>query len=722
MLVACAGLLLAGAAMAQDDLNPPAKAEDLLRVVRNDWQRVENWFERSPERFRDWMALLQRAALLAQWQKAPAIEPAVVRDLEFNFKRYIDYINDPRYTQFVASYSEWQKAAVRESIQRMASDIRRQAASTPTASSTPSFYRQRIGTALREVQVALIPFTRQGAKDWRRFLRWDTLEQLSTGNDPLPLETLQEQQVILRNGYVVWDVEAMRNLQLAIDAAAIQAAVDAEPDYAAARREQFLQLADAVAAFAKSPTNENRLAIGPPLFWLRTHGELRTIAPNLVPLVSIPNFRYETNAQVIERDVNQHLDETLDVNDYYNGTSVVGRAKFSANLKAQLMPSTRRALWALRMDGSTVSNNSASGQGVRLNTTGNTKVSATKTIAMDASGMKSQPAVASADSSIDYSNVDASSWGGYQNEALNRVYGSQGSAERQAEQRTESYIMQRLDRDGSRYVSDYNVKYQENFVYPRARQLAWPHQFQTWSTSEQIVMDLLDGPLDSLGASSPAPASPFEADAFVKSHVTAFDAYGWRKLAGKKLTVTELRQILVDLGMQEDAAKPEPGAEEVSAAVAAERAARTLSFPKLKPIEFTLGNGLLTGVSHLEGFSAEGQDYDPMTVKFSYRLSKVENGVEIKRESLQAWPASFDPGSGQRLSGPQLVVRKLLVNVLSDALPERSVITHVSGGLGDAMPIKQFANLGEWLILGMSIPQPAESESKPVARVPTPRK
>src|SRR4051812_23841125 len=109
-LIACLALFVAAPLLAQND--EPAKAEDLLRVARTDFQRLENWFQRSPERFRDWMLLLQRAALLAQWEKAPAVEPAVLRDLDANFRRYVDYINDPRYSQFVLSFGEWRQAAV----------------------------------------------------------------------------------------------------------------------------------------------------------------------------------------------------------------------------------------------------------------------------------------------------------------------------------------------------------------------------------------------------------------------------------------------------------------------------------------------------------------------------------------------------------------------------------------------------------------------------------
>ena len=113
---------------------------------------------------------------------------------------------------------------------------------------------------------------------------------------------------------------------------------------------------------------------------------------------------------------------------------------------------------------------------------------------------------------------------------------------------------------------------------------------------------------------------------------------------------------------------------------------------------------MLTGIAHLDGFSSDGSDYDPMTVKFTYRLTGGPGGIDIMRESLEAWPATFVPGSGQRLSGPQLTVRKLLVNVLKDALPEKTKLTHVSGGLGEDMPITNFANLGEWLCIGMSLP------------------
>ena len=93
-----------------------------------------------------------------------------------------------------------------------------------------------------------------------------------------------------------------------------------------------------------------------------------------------------------------------------------------------------------------------------------------------------------------------------------------------------------------------------------------------------------------------------------------------------------------------------------------------------------------------------------MEVRFTYKLSGGPEGLVLDRETLEAWPADFVSGSGKRLSGPQLVVRRLLVNVLSDALPQHAIVTHINGGLGDEMPVQHVAALGEWLVIGLLLP------------------
>ncbi|HUT58736.1 MAG TPA: hypothetical protein VNA25_12895 [Phycisphaerae bacterium] len=644
--------------------NPCAGATNAVGRLRSALQEMHRWVDDSPHG-KGWRAHLRSQQLQSQLAKGPKADPEAVRQILDRYSSGAPGLELPQFVKVRQALTRWLAELSPPSIDQLPARVRAaKSRFVPLTKAELRRARSRLLAALRRLDAELTAAGPDG-EDWKAYLRWDALQsELARGGDA-DLSKLDEAYYKYDSGHEGLDLVCFSDVRRALrDYLTAARALDVPQ-----LKDHYEALMDALADHLKSvhkvPTAEETAGIIDAVGWLRDARQADPLIREIRRCFSQPNLLAQLSADLVRAGVDRPVDDTSPVVDVILGTDVRGTGRTTGRLSAELVPNRRQAEIALVFRGMAESDTVGSNGPARIYSDGVTKLLARKTLRIDARGVQPAPATAEAQTSTTITGIGLVRGGGLvERVAWKRVCSQKAEADRIAGLHAEERINGRLNEEVTQTIrksKDKPVGRSSEFLGWRA----WfPGQFRLSTTRDVVRLVAVEASSSQLASPVPAPPLAGEPDLGIRLHESMVNNWSARALPGLILTEQRLQATAFEiLGRHLQELQPDEDGEPW-----------TISFAYRQPIFISFGDGefrlTIRGRSY-----AKGEDvYPAMDVTAKYRIEKTDQGPKAVRQGdLQAFPPGFVPGSGQRLSLREQLIRDLLQRRFEKILPKEIV-------------------------------------------------
>jgi hypothetical protein len=242
------------------------------------------------------------------------------------------------------------------------------------------------------------------------------------------------------------------------------------------------------------------------------------------------------------------------------------------------------------------------------------------------------------------------------------VYQSRSQAEAETEASALRLAKGRLDDLSQQEVARINDTLRRQIIYPLVTRGVWPRSVSSSANSQGLSIGVLQADWDQWGADSPAPTLNPSADASLQMHATLI------------------------------------------ASNDADQNAWSLTFSDERPVAVRFEDDQVRLTLRLREFTSEGTNYPGMEVHLVYGVRTGDGMLHFAQsQPLRSLPLGFVSGAGNRLTGPQQVMRNVLNRRLARmAVPEYLVRTLFPEGVFTRLTITQAEARQGWLLVTMS--------------------
>lgn len=306
---------------------------------------------------------------------------------------------------------------------------------------------------------------------------------------------------------------------------------------------RLAELAERRNDYSRQPSSEKAFEIGRTLSGLQNTGR-----PGQARVAAVRERYSGINARgcVSERFVNLFLER--DVNDqrmiqeYVLGNYTSGPAHTRGRITAQLIPDSQQAVLAIRLVGTTASNNNVAYSGpVTVYTSADTRINAHKRVLIDAHGVHPQPAQTQCATQVQIRDI-AASRRIIERIAWRRASRLQPQVEQAAAQRAELRTAENLDQQANGMLAQADKAFHEQVRAPLVRIGALP-AFTCSTTRNRLQISGLLANDVQLGAPSQPEMNPGH-DLAVCLHESLFSNLGETALGGKKLMDRDFLDVM----------------------------------------------------------------------------------------------------------------------------------------------------------------------------------
>ncbi len=159
---------------------------------------------------------------------------------------------------------------------------------------------------------------------------------------------------------------------------------------------QLESLAQRVRQLDDPPSSEDAAAISAMIDILSSSGQAADVVRSLRGTFSRPNVAILISERMIQRAIDQNVNQDRPVNDCILGTRVIGTANLNGTVTTTLLPSVGTARIQIALVGTIASNNIGYNRSVRLRTSGYGNVNASRTMTVNDSGVSFDPVIVDA--------------------------------------------------------------------------------------------------------------------------------------------------------------------------------------------------------------------------------------------------------------------------------------------------------------------------------------
>jgi len=606
-----------------------------------------------------------------------------------------------------------QPAKAQPEVARPWSDISRlarEAADAPGRGADGSLETDRsaILVDLERVDNVLLRNTQFG-KGWRSFLHIEQIRQLAQAQDAVDQPQLDACCRRMRSALVVWSHPTLKSLKASLDRYARDARILLDNDYDGNRTTCLRQLADRLDQLDSSPSPEDLRQLAELGGWLMQRGEATAVANALETVFLKPDFIVQLSNSALDSELRTPINEDFAVNATYVDTPVQGQANIQGMVKPQLSTVGSRAAIDLLLDAETIARTSGINSGVAVSTTGRASIRGIKRILIEPTGLQPLAAAANATAAVYFTNVNAGG-GRYGAQASSQVYGSRARAENETAAEAKNGAQARLDQMAQIQIDKINEPFRKNVLYPLVTRDAWPRSFKTVVKDGQLQVAAVNAGWNEFGPFDAPPGLDRSLDASLQVHVSGIERTARDMLAGRTVRGQEFGDLLSTASSPSNATTEdtEPSADAPSkpSHAAREKSADWwLIFDAQQPLSVEIDQGLVQIVMRLSEFHSEGKDFPAMKVKLAYRATLDGEVVRFVREgTLNVTPLDFVSNAGQRLTGPQHVMCKILSRRMQGVLAtEYELRSLFSDQAFSRLKLSDLdANHG-WLSIGMTL-------------------
>ncbi len=528
---------------------------------------------------------------------------------------------------------------------------------------------------------------------WHRYLEWETL--LNQLEQPTP--DLQQLNVVLQKLYA--DVDGVekgpyRELRAALHDFMNTSAVFRSPNMAQQYDKQLETIIEALEKYPQQQDVDTALVIGRGMGWLSDAGQASELVQAVRREYVRPNLYASVSARFAQVGGEESLDETIQLSDNILGTSLVGVARTTGNVRLALIPNQERAEFEIRLDGTALSENTGTNRGVVIYTSGRTTIAATKRISVDALGIHDEPASATCDTQTSITGI-CHRLRLVRNIAWNQANRQKSQAEAIANGRAAWRVQQQMDDRAEEMLGDGRTKFLKNFRNPLLRKNEFPQQMQLSTTSDRLLVTMLQANLFQLAAPSPPPEMDEHFDIAVRLHESFAGNFSEAMIGGFTLTDERLVEILEENNREvPDELKIDPSKDPWS-----------ITFARTQPIRLEVRDQKLKitirGREFSRGEQVVGAEMDIWAV---YNLERTPQGARLTREGEVQ--AEYPRGG---FENPAKIAVKTLMRKKFDALFKSELDGQglKLGGRFDKVGALKLGHLDAsqgWLSLGWSLP------------------
>lgn len=556
--------------------------------------------------------------------------------------------------------------------------------------------RRQLDDAVRDLDRLMAKWVRSNREAWQAYLRWEEMKTQLAAESP-DLKVLQA----ISDGYYQNHEglelprftavrEALRNY--------VNLTLFASNPKASEFYEKHLgELAKRLESYAAEPKADDAVLIGQIVGWMERFGQADEVVEAVRHHHSRPNLLVHLSEDMLQTGVETDVNERMRVTEVILGTTIRSNARMAGRVGLDLVPSDENAALDLLLTGTTYSNNTGFNGPVKILSTGVTSVRATKRVMVDAEGVTTGRARASANTRSNVYRVLARSHL-IEHVAWKKVRQSKSQTEVIASGRAARRVAAQMDREVGELLEPAKETFAERFRNPLLRRGGFP-QLLSISTSEDFLfIKGLQAAADQLAAPGEPPALTADHDVAVRVHQSLFGNASQAMLGG--VTLTDERMAL----MAERLTGEVP--EELQ--ITPETDPWSITFAAERPVEARFDDNQVEFFVRARQFTRSDQTLrENVAISATYKVEKTPEGSRLTRQG----DVNVVFGEDRRLSvgdvAMKTFVRKKFENLFKPEFVSEGVALPGRWEQAGKMRLDQLLCDNGWIALGWYQPAAA---------------
>jgi hypothetical protein len=567
--------------------------------------------------------------------------------------------------------------------------------------------RLQLQTAIEGLQ-GFLDTAPQREGNWKRFLRWDELEGLLE-EDSRDLRSYSRVLNRFQGDEPGLELPPFRHVgnrlgkYMEVMAANNRGVTDT--DLVTARLEK---LANDLQHYADEPNAITTAAVRGDLQWLESTGQMPRLAHRIRARFSQPNVQFLIQSDLVARAMSDTASQTNPVAMCFYGSWVTGTSRSNVSFRGHLIPSPDVAVIDIRVGGQARTVSVARKRKVKVYTTSDTELAATKRLMFDGYRLIAEPAMAFACTDQRICGIDIDRRCGQR--LIGRLARRQAvklrpCAEELANCKGRRRLTEGMDRQAGEMIAKTNQQLAD-LRHRLREQGAFPEHLDVQSTPQDIRMRATLQSAGILTAPSAAPAMNLDNDVVVQLHESAVNNLLAGRIAGMKLDSDRIADRMKELNIEPESKSGQDGGELQNEDEAGEDEPWSMQFDQVSPVAVVFDDGKVAITVRGTNFTRGGQKINnTIDIKAVYEfVYSRANGLGVRR--VGDVEISF-VGTEGRLSTRQITYKTFLARKVSALFRQRLALEDIpAGDLKDQLdrlpPNAIYARNG-WMTIGTDI-------------------
>jgi len=416
-------------------------------------------------------------------------------------------------------------------------------------------------------------------------------------------------------------------------------------------------LAADVARYRDEPTDALAVQIGQRLDYLARTDAVDPLVEEVRMRISRPNLLVHISENLIDARIGRPVHRVGPIHMCILGTDIHGTATTTGLLRADVRSSFSRAVFDLKMDGVSHTNNVGRNGPATIYTTGVTDLHGVQPVEVTKDGLMLLGPYASARTRTSINRVTTHPRF-LQRIASRQAAKKKGQAEVIASRRAEDRLLRQMAEGVTPEIAEANARFQEKFLVPLKRRGAEIRQVAFSATDDSLLIVALHAEQSQLGAESAAPPLPSAADFAVCVHESMVGNASETAVGGRKFTDVKMAELV----------------ERVRGEVPEELQIRqdkdpwSITFARRRPVSVAFRDGEIRIAITGTQFTRADQTLDrPAEISAVYTIERTDKGATLRRDGDVE--VQF-LGAPERLGVREIAFKTFLRNKFSALLKE----------------------------------------------------
>ncbi|MBI3466751.1 MAG: hypothetical protein HY000_27380 [Planctomycetes bacterium] len=531
---------------------------------------------------------------------------------------------------------------------------------------------------------------------WKKFLRWNELQAGLVGGS-LDYRLLDDIRGRLHGGHLGLELRPFADLAAAIQLYA-ETSRRAGGQSARSTFESAVQtIEQRLGQAAPLWTDEQAEAVGAALGQIESLGQTPDLVHAIRGHYSHPNLLFQIADELLAVGIARPVRDVAPVREVILGTDIRGTGHTFGDLNVRLASSVDRAVIETVFTGTTLSKTVGVNGPATIYADGTTRFFATKRLFLDAEGLSTVPAVATAQTRSRIRGVAVRGGRLIQKIADRRVQQNKPASERIGSQRAQRRLSRRLDDEAGSRLAESNRDFVNRFRAPLVRRGQFPEVFQFSTTSDFLRLTALNASRSQLGSPTPPPALDGKHALAVRLHESTVNNLAAINLAGQTFTGDRLREMAIDLLGE----VPEPFEDE-------DPRPWSITFAQQRPITLDVDDQRATLVIRGSEYTSNEEPYSALNITVHYTFEPTGKGLRAVRQGdIEIRPPGSRPGQRlpNRLIAIRRVIQRKLERVFKPEIVREGLVLPGAWEKAGTLPLTRFAADDGWFVLAWRQPE-----------------